>query len=90
MTNKRTRARKPYMEECILLGVINSQTVDISKWGLGVEVEDVTLPIKNGDKLSAYIKKIQHGSLTQVQWITKDFKNNTIRLGLKLFSSLLD
>ena len=48
--DQRTDKRIPLQKECILLnqlGSIETQTVDISKMGLGVKT-DRTMPFKNG------------------------------------------
>ncbi len=81
--NNRIEERRPFQKECILVnqfGLIEMQTVDRSKMGLGLKI-DSTLPFKNGCELAVFIPgmDLPQGKLI---WTKKDF-NNTIRLGLK-------
>ena len=88
--NNRTEKRRHLQKECILdneFGLIEAQTIDISKTGLGVKI-DGTFPLKfknGGCELGVFIpnKKLSQAKL---MWIKKDF-NNTTRLGLKLLLS---
>jgi len=87
MPNRRIRVRKPFQKKCTLSdgGIKNdSQTVDTSKWGLGI-LANGTIPCKKGDILSADIISLQRHYRAQVCWIRKD--KNFTRLGLKGFSS---
>ena len=81
--NNRADKRIPFQKECILVnqfGLIETQTVDRSKMGLGLKI-DSTLPFKNGCELGVFIPgmNLPQGKL---MWTKKDF-NNTTRLGLK-------
>jgi hypothetical protein len=81
--NNRTFKRKPWQKECLLVnefGLIETQTVDRSKMGLGLKI-DSTSPFKNGSELGVFIPgmNLPQGKLV---WTKKDF-NNTTRLGLK-------
>ena len=83
--NNRTDKRIPFQKECILVNeidLIEAETVDMSKMGLGVKT-DRTLPLKfkNDCDLAVFIpsQKLSHAKL---MWTKKDF-NNTTRLGLK-------
>ena len=81
--NNRTEERRPLQKECILVNqfdLIETQTVDISLMGLGVET-DKTLPFEYDCKLTVFIsgKCLPPAKL---KWTMKDI-NNTTRLGLK-------
>jgi hypothetical protein len=81
--NNRTDKRLPLQKECILgnqFGLIETQTVDMSKMGLGVKA-DRTLPFKNGCELTIFISGMNLPQ-AKLMWTKKDF-NNTTRLGLK-------
>ncbi len=89
MPNKRTNARWPSKEECVLITEfvnIKSQTVDVSLLGLGVLVNGTT-PFEKEDKL--FVRYMQGFSRAQVRWTNKDDNNYTTRLGLELFSQLI-
>ncbi len=82
--NNRTEERRPLQKECILVnefGLIEAQTVDISKMGLGLKT-DSTLPFKfkNGE-LDVFILRMDFPP-AKLMWTKKDI-NNTTRLGLK-------
>jgi hypothetical protein len=82
--NNRTDKRLPLQKECILAnrsGSIETQTIDMSKIGLGVKT-DRTLPFKKGCELAVVIPSMGKSSLAELMWTKKDF-NNTTRLGLK-------
>ncbi len=82
--NNRTDKRKPWQKECLLVnefGLIETQTVDRSKMGLGVKT-DRKLPFKKGCELAVVIPSMDKSSLAELMWTKKDF-NNTTRLGLK-------
>ncbi len=85
--NKRTDSRYPFQKECTLVrygyGVIQSQTFDVAKQGLGVKLNG-NIPLEKGDKLFISIPCAQYSSRAEVRWINKHV--NT--LGLKLFSCL--
>lgn len=85
--NRRIRVRADFQKKCTLSnGDIknDSQTVDTSKWGLGI-LANGTIPYKKGDILSADINGLERHYHAQVCWIRKD--KNLTRLGLKVFSS---
>ena len=87
LPNKRIRVREPFQNICTLSnGDIKNdpQTVDTSKWGLGLLAKG-TIPYKKGDILSADINSLQRHYHAQVCWIRKG--NALTRLGLKVFSS---
>ena len=90
-TDKRIYARKHFKRDCCLsseeLGLINCKAVDITKWGLGILVNDETIQLKKGDTMSAYIEGMHDFSRAKVKWTKKD--NGATRIGLKLFSNLL-
>ena len=80
--NNRTEERRPLQEECILVnefGLIEAQTIDISKKGLRVKT-DSALPFKNGCELGVLIDRMELPQ-AKLMWTKKD--NNTTRLGLK-------
>ena len=84
--NNRANKRLPWQKECILFngfGVIATQTVEMSKIGLGVKT-DKPLPFKNGCELKVYIP-FQKFSCAKLMW-TKN-GNNTTRLGLKFLEA---
>ena len=84
--NNRTEERIPWQKECILFngfGLIATQTVNMSKIGLGVKT-DKTLPFKNGCELTVYIP-FQNFSRAKLMWTKED--NNTTRLGLKFLEA---
>jgi hypothetical protein len=84
--NNRTDKRLRLQKECILvneLGLIETQTVDVSKMGLGLKT-DSTLPFtfKNGCELGVLIPSMDNLPPAKLMWTMKDF-NNTTRLGLE-------
>jgi hypothetical protein len=85
--DKRADFRYPFQKECTLVrygfGVIQSQTVNVAKQGLGVRING-NIPLEKGDKLFVSIPCAQYSSRAEVRWINKHL--NT--LGLKLFSCL--
>ncbi len=81
--DKRNNHRMGIQEKCVLLngfGLIVTQTVNMSKIGLGVKTDKI-LPFKNGCELAVFIPN-QNISYAKLMWTKKDF-NNTTRLGLK-------
>ena len=82
--NNRAEYRLSIHYECILVnpyGLIETQSIDMSIIGLGVET-DRTLPyIKNGCVLAAFVERLGFYEVKLI-WTKKDFKNTT-RLGLK-------
>jgi len=70
-------------------GSIEAQIVDISIIGLGVEA-DSTLPFKIGDELTVSVPDLRHYSTKAKLIYTKKEFNNITRLGLKLYTSLID
>ena len=83
--NNRIYIRLPWQKECILInqfGLIETQTVDRSKIGLGVKTNS-TLPLKFniGCDLGVFILSFVLPQ-AKLMWKKKDF-NNTTRLGLK-------
>ena len=85
--NNRTEERLPLQNECILynrFGFIKTQTVDLSKMGLGV-VADRTSQFKIGCELIAVIPGVGIFPQAQLMWTKKD--NNKTRLGLKLLAA---
>ncbi len=90
--NNRADKRLPLQKRCILedqCGWIGTQTVDMSKYGLGIKTHN-TLPLrfKNGCELTVFILSMELPQ-AKLMWTKKDF-NNTTRLGLKLYTSLKD
>ncbi len=84
----RTEERLPLQKECILAnrsGSIETQTVDMSKMGLGVKT-DGTLPFKIGCELAVVIPSMDITFLAELMWTKKDI-NNTTRLGFKFLSA---
>ena len=82
--NNRVDKRLPLQKECILVnqfGLLETQTVDISKMGLGVKT-DRTLPFISGCELGVFIPSMDNPPQAKLMWTKKDF-NNTTRLGLK-------
>ena len=63
--DKRTDSRYPFRKECTLVrygfGVIESQTVNVAKQGLGVRING-NIPLKKGDKLFVSIPCAQYSS----------------------------
>jgi hypothetical protein len=89
MEEKGRDRRRRVQEECTLsdgLSVINCQTTDTSKWGLGVLITYEDVQIKEGDVLSVCVKNVSWTARARVIWIKKDVKKNATRLGLELFS----
>ena len=83
--NNRTEKRLYLQKECVLLngfGLIVTQTVNMSKIGLGVKTDKI-LPFKNGCELTVYVP-FQKFSRAKVMWTKKD---NTTRLGLKFLEA---
>ena len=86
--NYRADKRLPLQKECILVnqvGLLETQTVDISKMGLGVKT-DSPLPFKNGCELGVLIPSMGNLPHVKLMWTKKDF-NNTTRLGLKFIAA---
>ncbi len=88
--NYRIEERLPSQHECILgnsFGLIETQTIDMSKIGLGVKI-DRTLPfkLKNGCELMVFIQSMGMLYQAKLMWTKKDF-NNIARLGLKFLSA---
>ena len=85
--DKRTDSRYPFQKECTLvrygLGVIQSQTVDVAKQGLGLKING-SLPLEKGDKVFVSIACAQFSTRAEVRWVNKHVNS----LGLKLFSCL--
>jgi len=88
---QKTDKRIPFQNECILSNrsdTIETQTVDISMWELVVKT-DRTLPFKIGYELDVVVPTMgNHPTKAKLIWIGKDF-NNTTRLGLKLYTSII-
>jgi len=87
----RTDKRLPWQKKCLLvneLGLIEAQTVDKSKMGLGIKT-DRTLPLKitNGGGLTVFISGMKLPQ-AELMWEKKDF-NNTTRLGLKFSTRII-
>ncbi len=79
--NNRTEKRRPLQKECILVnesGLIETQTIDISKNGLRV-MTDSTLPLKNGCELGVLIERMELPQ-AKLMWTQR---NDTTILGLK-------
>ena len=70
-------------------GPIEAQMVDISIIGLGVET-DSTLPFKIGDELTVCVPDLRNYSSKAKLIYTKKEFNNITRLGLKLYTSIID
>ncbi len=90
MSEKRTTSRQPFQKECILInhfGSIKAQTVDISKWGMGVLVSG-QMPIEKDGILFVDIKSLNYSSHAEVCWTKKD--NDSTRVGLFLLNSLAE
>jgi hypothetical protein len=88
--NNRTDKRLPLQKKCILLnqfGLLETQTVDISKMGLGVKT-DSTLPFKNGCELTVFLPSLDNFPPAKLVWTKEDFSNTT-RLGLKFSTSII-
>ncbi len=88
--NNRTDKRLPLQKKCILLnqfGLLETQTVDISKMGLGVKT-DSTLPFKNGCELTVFLPSLDNFPPAKLMWTKEDF-NNTTKLGLKFSTSII-
>ena len=86
--NNRTNKRIPLQKECIMgnrFGLIETQTVDMSKIGLGAKT-DRTLPFKNGCELTIFILSMNLPQ-AKLMWTKKD-SNNTTKLGLKFLPAL--
>ena len=86
--NNRTDKRIPLRKKCILgnrFGLIETQTVDVSKMGLGVKT-DRTLPFKNDCELTVFILSMKLPQ-AKLMWTKKDF-NNATKLGLKFLPAL--
>ncbi len=86
--NNRVDKRLPLQKECILVnqfGLLETQTVDISKMGLGVKT-DRTLPFKKGCELAVVIPSMGKSSLAELMWTKKDSDNAT-KLGLKFLAA---
>jgi len=84
---KRINARQHLKRDCFLsseeLGLVNCKSVDISKGGLGVIVDDETIPIQKGNIMFVHLEGSMHDiSRAEVKWTRKD--NNATRVGLKL------
>ncbi len=90
-TDRRIYARKHFKRDCCLsseeLGLINCKAVNITRWGLGLLVNDETTQFFQGDTIFAYIEGMNNFSRGKVKWTKKD--NSATRVGLKLFSNLL-
>ncbi len=82
--NKRTDGRLSFQRKCTLSGLVNSRAVDVSKLGLGVLINDLNIPIRQGDKLFVHIKSVKYHSLSEVRWTKEDANSNSTRVGLKL------
>ena len=85
--NNRTEERLPLQNECILynrFGFIKTQAVDISKMGLGVEVDRIP-QFEIGCELAVVIPSMDKSFLAELIWTKKD--NNTTSLGLKFIPS---
>ncbi len=92
MSYKRINARQPFQEECILsngFGLIRCKTVDASKMGVGVWVNEI-IPLKKGNNLFIKPRSLQDQFLAQVRWIEQDVYRNKSRLGLQLSTSIID
>ncbi len=82
MLHKRIDERKSFQKECILsdkFNLIKTQTVDISKIGLGVETNK-TVPFNNGSKLTVFIPNVRDFVQAKLIWTKKDVENNATRL----------
>ncbi len=90
--NKRANVRRQLNRDCFLstkeFELINCKAVDISKWGLGVMVNDKTIHLKKGARMFPYIEDMQHFPRAEVKWTKKD--NNGTRLGLQLSTNIID
>jgi len=85
--NNRTKERLPLQKKCALvdsLGYIETQTIDMSKIGLGVKT-DKKLPIKLkiGCELMVFIESMDKLYMAELIWAKKDF-NKTTRFGLNI------
>ncbi len=81
--NNRTKERRPFQKECILvseIGLIKAQTVDMSKSGLGIRTNR-TFPFKIGYELTVFITSMKV-YLAKLIWMEKDI-DKTTRLGLE-------
>ena len=89
---RRIDHRKSIEKDCTLgnrSDSIEAQAVDVSIRGLGVKT-DRTLPFKIGDELDICVSDLRNYSgKAKVMWIKKVF-NNATRLGLKLYTSIID
>ena len=86
--NNRIDKRIPFQRKCIMgnrIGLIETQTVDMSKMGLGVKT-DRTLPFKDGCELTIFILSMKLPQ-AKLMWTKKD-SNNTTKLGLKFLPAL--
>ena len=83
--NNRTDKRILLRKECILVnqfGLIETQTVDMSKMGLGVKTDRILpLKLKNGCDLGVFVQNMDLPQ-AKLMWIKKDI-NNATRLGLE-------
>ncbi len=89
--NNRTDKRLTLQKKCILVnqfGLLETQTIDISKMGLGVKT-DSTLPFKNGCELTVFLPSLDNFPPAKLMWTKKDFNNTTV-LGLKFPISRID
>ncbi len=89
---RRIDHRKSIEKDCTLgnrSDSIEAQTVDMSIRGLGIKT-DRTLPFKIGDELDVCVSdQRNYSGKAKVMWIRKVF-NNVTRLGLKLYTSIID
>ena len=89
--NNRTEERIPLQKECTLVnrsGSIEARTVDMSKMGIGIKIERI-LPFKIGSELTVIVPSMGNRLIkAKLMWTKKD-SNNTTRLGLKLYSSIM-
>ncbi len=85
--NNRTEERLPLQKKCTLVnsfGFIETQTIDMSKIGLGVKtVKTLPLKLKNGCELMVFIQSMDKLYHAELMWTRKGF-NNTTRLGLNI------
>ena len=85
--NNRTEKRKSWRKECLLvneLGLVETQTVDRSKMGLGLKA-DRTLPFKIGCELEVFIPSMDNFHHAKIMWTKKDF--DSTRVGLKFLAA---
>ncbi len=92
--NNRAEERLPSKKKCLLVnefGLIESQTVDMSRMGLKVKT-DSTLPFKfknGGCELAVFVQSMGDLPQAKLMWLKKG-SNNKTKLGLKFSTSIID